>query len=242
MDAVALDLMLPEYQECREEAANYVPLGRNNRSPSPIHEEKQEPEVEESPGVSNEDKYEEQIGSGSTELEAEENLSDAVNNFSGKVVNVERGSTNSSIESYRDNSSRGRASIYHPSAISPCVKYDRDTPQQNLVAVFGREFDMPETIVRNLQKLVATGLVPPAEPSVKFVPFTLKRKTLLKGTFDSSELLNHDLICMCYNGSEARILLTGTDGFYTSLLRHTEVVLGKYWISITLGLKLQLYV
>ena len=68
-------------------------------------------------------------------------------------------------------------------------------------------------------------------PTVKFVPFTMKRATLMRGSFSSTELLKYDLVCMCYNASEARILLTGTDGFYSMLLRHVEAVLGRYYTS-----------
>ena len=265
MDAVCFDFMLPGYQERVEEAANYVTPSRNNRSPPPIREEKPELEVEESPGVSNEDKYEEQICSSSTVGEspgvsnedkyeeqicssstvgaAEANLSDAVDNFSGKLGNHESGSNNSSTESFHDNSCRGHASIYHLTAISSSVKCDRNTPRQKRVAVLGRDFDLPQKIVFTFKMLVATEFVPPAEPPIKFVPFRADIPDLMRGIFyRREELLQHDLICLCYNASEARIMVMGKYGYYTAILRHIEAVLGKYWISIRLKLKLQLYV
>lgn len=213
MDALSNDLMLPEYQEKREEAAEYITKDEDTNL---------EPTV-----ADIDDNYEEEVGSSSTVPAIEVDLSEAGGHISpGQPPNVEgRCSKNSSTDS---NSSRGHSSIYNPSFISAGVNYERDNSSQKLVAVFGREFDMPNKVANHLQKLVTTGLpVLTSSSPIKFVPFTLKRKTLLKGTFDSSELERHDLICMCYNASEARIMLTGTDGFYSSLLLCTESILGK---------------
>jgi len=213
MDAVSLDYMLPEYQEQRQNAAEYVAQHKDEKQDVSMDNDSNEQ-------LTRDEQYEEEIGGGSTVPASEVDLIEAVSNFpSGK------GSKDSSIDSYHDNSSRGHASIYSPSSISPTVNYDRESPRQKLVAVFGREFDMPDRVAINLQKLVAEA--GSHETPIKFVPFTLKRKTLLKGTFDTNELMKHDLLCMCYNASEARIMLTGTDGYYTSLLRHSEATLGK---------------
>lgn len=146
----------------------------------------------------------------------------------GKPHNV---STKSSTSSSSSDNSRnfGTTSLYQQDFMAPKMNYDRENERQKLVAVVGREFDRPYDVAMSLQRLVprqpecTSGDVPLA----KFVPFTLKRKVLLKGSFDSQELRRHDLICMCYNASEARILLTGEDGFYSSLLRHVESLLGK---------------
>ena len=216
MDALLLDQMLPEYEERRVEAANYV-LSSDEITPSSSREEK----------------YEAELGGLSTIPVADE----ATGDYEEKVTNLGSTSRNSTTSSLQEtNSSIENASIYHPSATSPTINYEREYPQQKLVAVFGRQFDLPDEIACSLQKLVSVGVLS-GPPSVKFVPFTMKRKALLKGNYDSAELLKHDLVCMCYNASEARLLLTGVDGFYTSLLRHTEAILGK---SI-LGLRKHFY-
>ena len=137
-----------------------------------------------------------------------------------------RSSTSSSTSSDQRNVSFGSASLYQPEFMAPKINYERANEAQKLAAVIGREFDRPNLVASTLQKLVSEQ--PGSEvPEVKFVPFTLRRKVLLKGSFDNRELRKHDLICMCYNASEARILLTGPDGFYTSLLKHVESLLGE---------------
>ncbi len=147
-----------------------------------------------------------------------------------RAQNVSTKSSTSSSSSSSDHSRNfGTTSLYQQEFLAPRMNYDRDNTRQKLVAVIGREFDRPHDMAVSLQKLVprqpeCTGS---DIPEAKFVPFTLKRKVLLKGSFDSQELRRHDLICMCYNASEARILLTGTDGFYSSLLRHIETLLGR---------------
>ena len=137
-----------------------------------------------------------------------------------------RSSTSSSGSSDQRSIGFGSASLYQPEFMAPKINYERANEAQKLAAVIGREFDRPNLVASTLQKLVSEQ--PDSEvPVVKFVPFTLRRKVLLKGSFDSRELRKHDLICMCYNASEARILLTGPDGFYTSLLKHVESLLGE---------------
>lgn len=142
-----------------------------------------------------------------------------------RITSSSHSSTSSTSSS--DKSSFGVTSLYQPEFLTPVINYDRDNEQQKLIAIIGREFDRPSDIVSSLQKWIPKQ--PKSEiPVVKFVPFTPRRKMLLKGSFDSQELKKHDLICMCYNASEARILLTGPDGFYTSLLKHVETLLGNY--------------
>ena len=136
-----------------------------------------------------------------------------------------------STSSTSSNSSSGDSrivgtSLYIPEFLTPSISYGRQSPHQLLIALIGRAFDQPEKLASQLQQLV-----PKMEncetPIAKFTPFTVKRKTLCRGYFDSSELKQHDLICLCYNASEARILLTGQDGYYTALLRQIEVQLGR---------------
>jgi len=134
--------------------------------------------------------------------------------------------SSSSSSSDHQSLSFGSASLYQPEFMAPRINYDRENKDQKLIAVIGREFDGPNLVASDLQKLVPNQLNSET-PKIKFVPFTLRRKVLLKGSFDSRELKKHDLICMCYNASEARILLTGPDGFYTSLLKHVESLLGE---------------
>lgn len=225
MDALALDQMLPEYEERRQDALNYVYHAEEKTAPPTSSPSSEERSPSSTRSQSSEETYESELGGGSTVPVANEvNLVQAAAVYAEKVVNLGYGSS-SSNNSVKDTSITS-TSIYHPSAISPTINYEREFPEQKLVAVFGRQFDLPGNIAISLQKLVSAG--GHSRTPIKFVPFTLKRKTLLKGTYDSEELLAHDLVCMCYNASEARILLTGTDGFYTSLLQHTEVVLGKY--------------
>lgn len=136
--------------------------------------------------------------------------------------------SNSSTSSTSSNESRTiGSSLYTPEYLTPSISYDRQTPNQLLIAIIGRAFDQPEKLASSLQELV--GRIPNTEtPVAKFTPFTVKRKTLCRGNFDSGELKKHDLICMCYNASEARILISGQDGYYTALLRQTEILMGEY--------------
>lgn len=110
---------------------------------------------------------------------------------------------------------------------TPRIDYNRDNDAQRLVAVIGREFDEPTKIANELQKLSQKqdhSMI----AVMKFVPYTVVRSILRKCKFDWRDLRQYDLICLCYNASEARILLTGTDGFYTNLLRNLEALIGTY--------------
>ena len=207
MDALGLDCMHEEYQECRRNVENELSSSTNE-----LHDSK----------------YETEIGSGSTvQVQEDEVIVHAESDSANRVSNQgSRGSKNSnnSTSSTQEDSSGGSATLYHPSCISPTINYGKDFPSQKLIAVFGRQFDQPDEIANSFQRLISKQN---NTSSVKFVPFTLKRKNLKQGTYSSNEVMKHDLICMCYNASEARILLTGDDGFYTSLLRHTEAILGE---------------
>eukprot|EP00118_Oscarella_pearsei_P006172 m.28032 g.28032 ORF g.28032 m.28032 type:complete len:362 (+) comp30535_c1_seq1:33-1118(+) len=87
-------------------------------------------------------------------------------------------------------------------------------------AVLGRDFDEPQKIARLLQKGCGE--------EIRFIPLAIRRHELL-----SLECLQYiqgksfDVIILCYNTSEARILLTGTDGFYTTILEYTNYALGE---------------
>jgi hypothetical protein len=135
-------------------------------------------------------------------------------------------SSTSSTSSNSSNDSRtAGTSLYVPENLTPSISYDRQSPSQLLIALIGRTFDQPEKLASLLQQL--TPKLPNSEaPVAKFTPFTVKRKTLCRGNFDREELKKHDLICLCYNASEARILLTGQDGYYTALLRQIEILMG----------------
>lgn len=110
---------------------------------------------------------------------------------------------------------------------SPKIDYNRDNAAQKLVAVIGREFDEPTNTALELQKLSPNQDLS-AFPVMKFVPYTVQRSILRKCKFDWRELRHYDLVCLCYNASEARILLTGRDGFYTTLLGNLEGIIGRY--------------
>ena len=145
-------------------------------------------------------------------------------NSSDKVedVKVSSRSVDDSTSSSSTDSSRGVASLDDYKV--PHTNYERDFPSQYLVALIGREFDEPCNISLLIQSL---SPIVNYYPVVKFVPYTIRRTTLIKGNFDSQDLIKHDVVCMCYNASEARILLTGIDGFYTQLLKQVEALLGK---------------
>lgn len=249
MDALALDIMLPEYQEKREDAAERVGRERENRSPSP-------PPPPAAP--SSEDSYEAEVGGrgtfpasdGASPLLVSEESPDGGDARVGAAVPGAAGKSSMSSSSSSCSSMQEApptSSFHIPSAMSPSISYDRDHPTQKIVAVFGRLFDGPAEIASNLQRLMMTSVdagrgggggfdvdQPPPQAAaalttrvaMKFVPFTMKRAALMKGNFTTRELLQYNLVCMCYNASEARILLTGTDGFYTMLLRQTEAILG----------------
>ena len=140
------------------------------------------------------------------------------------VTTFSRDSSTSSSNSSSDYRSPA-ASLYEREFLAPAIHYSRDSINQKLIAIIGREFDQPGQIASDMQGLLQKYS---DNCTAKFVPFTVRRKVLLKGTFDTRDLKQHDLICFCYNASEARILLTGPDGFYSTLLRLVEALLGKY--------------
>ena len=213
MDALGLDFMLPEYQEKRKDAEDAIRSPRRNRSPSPA--------------PSSEDSYEAEVGSSETVPATDEpDFSQLEVDPTTAAVFKKKVSSSSSSSIQENRSGSQSSSFYTPATMSPIISYDRDHPAQKLVAVFGRQFDRPYEIASHFQKQVQNTLSPDA-PEVKFLPFTMERSSLMKGHYSSEELCRHNLVCMCYNASEARILLTGTDGFYTSLLKRTEANLGK---------------
>ena len=241
MDALALDQMLPEYEQNYQDA-----LHSHSQPPSPVPPDPEEVEPDReveviSGEVVSEETYEANIGGGETvpvggtdeqvDSPSESSAAEGLLDYQGVMDKNSRNSSSSASSMIYNHSSSESSSFYNTSSMSPFINYDRDVPAQRLVALFGRQFDKPEEIASSFQKLVP-NMSNSNTPAIKFVPFTLKRKSLLKGSFSSSELLKNDLICMCYNASEARILLTGRDGFYTSLLRHIETTLGKRGRSI----------
>ena len=135
--------------------------------------------------------------------------------------------SSTSSSSSTDSRTTAGASLYIPEYLTPSISYERQTPDQLLVALIGRAFDQPEKLASLLQEQVRK-LIDSDTPVAKFTPFTVKRKALCRGNFDSRELKKHDLICMCYNASEARILLTGHDGYYSTLLKQIEIMMGGY--------------
>lgn len=226
MDALSFDYMLPEYEN-KAKDAEMEGLDTQVESVPPSSPSKDEPRNEEFD-------YEEDVGGVET-VEVSQLVPDAPEGSK----DAPSGSTSSSNNSIQENSSigGGSQSFYLPSVMSPSVSYEKDFPDQELIAVFGRQFDRPDVISQRLQRLLSTDKpsTPSARLRAKFLPFTMKRKALMKGTYSSAELKKHSLICMCYNASEARILLTGVDGFYSSLLRHVEAVLGGCFVEVVLG-------
>ena len=156
---------------------------------------------------------------GGAEIEPER-ISDHV-----RRMNLKNSTSSTSSES-TGSESRGGTSLYHPEYLAPSLTYERTTPMQLLVALIGRAFDQPDKTAASLQEQVARDPNSGAAV-VKFIPFTVRRKVLCRGNFDSRELKKHNLICLCYNASEARLLLTGQDGFYSSLLRQVENLMGR---------------
>ena len=113
---------------------------------------------------------------------------------------------------------------------TPTIDYNRDNESQRLVAMIGREFDEPTKTADELQKL-SPRQDHSVTPVMKLVPFTIARGILRKCKFDWRGLRHYDLVCLCYNASEARILLTGIDGFYTVLLRNLEALMGTCCVT-----------
>lgn len=145
-------------------------------------------------------------------------------------ISVKDGSSTSSSDSSSDG--RSPPSLYDREFLAPTIQYTRDDISQKLIAIIGREFDKPAQIAADMQALIQKHF---DNRHAKFVPFTVRRKALLKGAFDSRDIRHHDLICFCYNASEARILLTGPDGFYTTLLRLVEALLGECTVVVASG-------
>ena len=220
MDSLAYDCMSDEYEEKRQdaaeeiiqhkaEAASETTVGGEDSS-SPTRSSSQ-PDIlsEQTVPVSDETDRQSESESGV--------IKETVDSSSSSSHDFHEGSSGSS--------SGGPSSLYQPGFTEPTINYEKDRAEQKLVAVIGREFDQPTDIARSLQQVL--GEFENAD-SAKFVPFMVKRKTLLRGSFNTRDLGNHDLICLCYNASEARILLTGQDGFYTTLLKQIEALLGKH--------------
>ena len=105
------------------------------------------------------------------------------------------------------------------------MNYERDNENQKLIAVMGREFDLPLLVAENLNNAYTS--LHEQEDKIKFLGYVCKRQDLLLGKIHDADVKRHDLIVMCYNASEARIMLTGDDGFYTKLLRQVYSLLGK---------------
>ena len=219
--------MYLEYQDKREEAAHEVTELRQHDDP-PAQTQQESDRQDTSSSISSND-----LSNDTTVPVSDDPLSTVPD--AGLATRAENtapasrdstSSTSSSSDNYRQSLSSGSTSLYQPGFTAPTITYERDNEFQKLIAVIGREFDRPRDVALCLQKRVPKQTN--CDVSVaKFVPFTLKRKMLLRGSFDNRELRKHDLICMCYNASEARILLTGTDGFYSSLLKYVEASLGE---------------
>ena len=228
MDAIDMDLQLSE-RTTDEVKASFNPPSTDdesedsNKSPSP------EPTASTSYGAATDSTYyySSDAAGGTTVLaggaETEpERASDHV-----RRMNLKNSTSSTSSES-TGSESRGGTSLYHPEYLAPSLSYERTTPTQFLVALIGRAFDQPDKTATSLQEQVARD--PKSGTAVvKFIPFTVRRKVLCRGNFDSLELKKHNLICLCYNASEARLLLTGQDGFYSSLLRQVEILMGRKW-------------
>ena len=105
------------------------------------------------------------------------------------------------------------------------MNYERDNVDQKLIAVMGREFDLPLLVAENLNNAYAS--LHGQENKMKFLGYVCKRQDLLLGKIHDGDVKRHDLVVMCYNASEARIMLTGDDGFYTKLLRQVYSLLGE---------------
>ena len=118
-----------------------------------------------------------------------------------------------------------RASLEKPVVLPEGISYERDNDHQKLVAVMGREFDLPLQVAENLNEVY--GRLHRQENEVKFLGYICKRQDLLMGRIHDSDVQRHDLVMMCYNASEARIMLTGEDGFYSKLLTQVYSLLGK---------------
>lgn len=163
-------------------------------------------------------------------MENTDNDEDVEDNFSGSTdeanqqVGVPAQQTFSSSSSDTPEETP-RASLEKPVVLPEGISYDRDNDHQKLVAVMGREFDLPLQVAENLNEIY--GRLYGQENKVKFLGYVCKRQDLLLGRIHDSDVRRHDLLVMCYNASEARIMLTGDDGFYSKLLQQVYSLLGK---------------
>ena len=223
MDALALDMSTPSQLLEEYEEIGKRPSKEPETSSSPAPLETPSLALDDSTG----DYYSESdIANGAT-VPVEDSDGERSPQASAGARGRDTRSSTSSSSSSSSQSGYGPASLYQAGFLAPKISYDRDFEEQKLIAIIGREFDTPSEIASGLQRLVGVARRGENEVAMaKFVPFTVRRKVLLKGQFDGQELRKHNLICMCYNASEARIMLVGQDGYYSALLRHTESILG----------------
>ena len=233
MDNIGIDLMHEEYQEMQKEAADEIEELHHHhqtaREPSPPPPREPSTYSTDSNTSRSLIHSEETVPVSSSSNESEHVISRdpaAVGLGGGGKESVDSSSSSSDFnKGSSGSSSGGLSSLYQPGFTAPTINYEKERVDQKLIAVIGREFDQPMDIARSLQEVLAEY---ENADSAKFVPFMVKRKTLLRGSFSTKDLGNHDLICLCYNASEARILLTGQDGFYTTLLKQIEALLGEH--------------
>lgn len=232
MDNIGIDLMHEEYQEMQKEAADEIEELHHHhqtvREPSPPPPREQSTYSTDSNSSRSPIHSEETVPVSSSSNESEHVISrdPAAVGLGGGKESVDSSSSSSDFnKGSSGSSSGGLSSLYQPGFTAPTINYEKERVDQKLIAVIGREFDQPMDIARSLQEVLAEY---ENADSAKFVPFMVKRKTLLRGSFSTKDLGNHDLICLCYNASEARILLTGQDGFYTTLLKQIEALLGEH--------------
>ena len=231
MDNIGIDLMHEEYQEKQKEAADEIEEIHHHHHQTEIVTTPEKPSPP-PPGSSSSstDSTSSRSAIHTEETVPVSNETDVVSRDPGAVrlgkESVDSSSSSSDFNKGSSGSSSGGiSSLYQPGFTAPTISYEKERVDQKLVAIIGREFDQPMDIARSLQDVLAEF---ENADSAKFVPFMVKRKTLLRGSFSTKDLGNHDLICLCYNASEARILLTGQDGFYTTLLKQIEALLGKH--------------
>lgn len=229
MDNLALDMMLDEYEEGQKAAEEEIIHRTTSSHPEHSTLVREVLGTRLSPLLPySSDAHTSSILTEETELVSDERQDDRQSEPVGRAGKESVDSSSSSSVDFNKgssgSSSGGVSSLYQPGFTAPTINYEKDSVDQKLVAIIGREFDQPMDVARSLQDVLMD--FENAE-SAKFVPFVVKRKTLLRGSFSTKDLGNHNLICLCYNASEARILLTGQDGFYTTLLKQIEALLGK---------------
>lgn len=229
MDNIGIDLMHDEYQAKQREAADEIEELHHHHQTETVETREPSPP----PPVSRSSSIDSTSAIHTEETVPVSNDPEDVSRDPGAVQlgkeSVDSSSSSDFNRGSSGSSSGGISSLYQPGFTAPTISYEKERVDQKLVAVIGREFDQPMDIARSLQDVLAEF---ENADSAKFVPFMVKRKTLLRGSFSTKDLGNHDLICLCYNASEARILLTGQDGFYTTLLKQIEALLGKNCTTI----------